>query len=208
MDSLVAAAIHDAKNRLAALVADLEAAGGGAPSPALIRARITAAQVAGQLTQLLALYRDRQGSLRLAVDDQNLMDFLDDTLTELEDGEGPPLLRDDGPAARLGAWAFDAYLVRLVLLDALRNARRHARSRVRLSLARDGEGLRFTVADDGPGFPEAILRGEPTAMTKDSSGLGLAFARLVAERHAVPDGRRGRLELGNDDGARFSLILP
>jgi hypothetical protein len=33
-------------------------------------------------------------------------------------------------------------------------------------------------------------------------------ARLIAEQHATPKGRRGRIELANDGGARFSLVLP
>jgi hypothetical protein len=49
-------------------------------------------------------------------------------------------------------------------------------------------------------------------MDSGSSGLGLRFARLIAQRHATPDGRHGRIELGNDSdangGAVFRLFLP
>lgn len=40
------------------------------------------------------------------------------------------------------------------------------------------------------------------------SGSGLVFARLVAEPHATPGGRHGRIELANDGGAMFALVLP
>jgi signal transduction histidine kinase len=195
VDALVAAAIHDAKNALAALGTALD----------------EAARVSAQLVELLAIYRDRQGTLRLAVEDHHLGDFIDETLEELDlPGDSAlELVRDDAAAGEIGVWAFDAYLVRCILLDALRNALRHAGRSVRLGVAREpGGGVRFTVADDGPGFPAATLRGEAAVMTNESSGLGLVFARLVAERHAAPGGRHGRIELANDGGARFALVLP
>ncbi|WIM05419.1 MAG: HAMP domain-containing histidine kinase [Candidatus Nitricoxidivorans perseverans] len=212
MDILFAAAIHDAKNVLNALNAALGEAGRNCPSPALDRARDMAARVSAQLVELLAIYREGQGSLRLAIDDHDVGDFLDDTLAELDAGPGGIVPAcDPGPAREIGAWAFDAYQVRFVLLDALRNALRHARSAVRLSFVREPlGGVRFTVADNGPGFPESVLAGGQGAMSSASSGLGLTFARTIAERHATPDGRRGRVALENapEGGARFSLILP
>ncbi|HTY99442.1 MAG TPA: HAMP domain-containing sensor histidine kinase [Rhodocyclaceae bacterium] len=209
MDSLVAAAIHDAKNALNALGAALDEAGREHPSPALERARAMAARISSQLVELLALHRHDQGILRLAVDDHDLADFLQDTLAELERPEGIAVSCDDAQARRIGAWAFDAYQVKFVLLDALRNGLRHAGSNVRLAVAAEpGGGIRFTVADDGPGFPPEVLAGETSPMAAQSSGLGLVFARLIAEQHATPNGRRGRIELANDGGARFSLVLP
>jgi signal transduction histidine kinase len=209
VDSLVAAAIHDAKNALHALGVALDEAGREHASPALDRARAMAARVSAQLVELLALHRNDQGSLRLAVDDHDLKDFLQDTLAELERPQGLVVYCDDKAALAIGAWAFDAYQVKFVLLDALRNALRHAGNNVRLAVAAEpGGGIRFTVSDDGPGFSDEVLRGGTAAMTSDSSGLGLTFARLIADAHATPEGRRGRVELANDGGARFSLVLP
>ena len=213
MDILVAAAIHDAKNGLNALGVALDEADRACPSPALDRAREMASRVSAQLVELLAIYRDGQGSLRLAIDDHDIGDFLKDTLTELHHGDaGVELTCDPGPACEIGAWAFDAYQIRFVLLDALRNALRHARSVVRLSFTEEPSGgVRFTVSDDGPGFPESVLMGLQGEMALDSSGLGLTFARSIADHHTTPDGRQGRVVLENvgpEGGARFSLILP
>ncbi|MFA6312997.1 MAG: ATP-binding protein [Sterolibacterium sp.] len=225
MEVLLAAAIHDAKNALNSLgvwldKAQLEC---GGQSPALIQAKAVTATISGQLVELLALYRAGEGNLRMAVEDQYLEDFLSDLMAELsatrpvEDAEGGAarsIATDFAAAKDIGAWAFDAYLVKFVLLDALRNASRHAREQIRFSIAEEpGGGIRFDVADDGAGYPEEILRAESTAkMTPESSGLGLSFARVIAERHATPAGRHGRVELANDGlgkgGARLSLILP
>lgn len=211
MDALVAAAIHDAKNALNALGAWLSEARRQCPSPALVEAQAVAGRVSAQLVELLALYRASEGTLRLAVDDQVLEDFLAETLADLVRPADSvvALERDLAAAAEVGVWAFDAYQVKFVLLDALRNALRHASHRVRFRLAAEpGGGIRFTVEDDGPGYPETVLAGGRSEMAEDSSGLGLAFARLIADRHATPAGRRGRVELANDGGARFSLVLP
>jgi len=234
MDVLVAAAIHDAKNALNALGVWLEEAqrecASQPASPALARAKTIASTLSGQLVELLALYRAGDGSLRLAVEDQYLEDFLADLMAELAESRAIVTQTQDAPeggaaiaidtdftaAGEIGAWAFDAYLVKFVLLDALRNALRHAKQRVCFTLALEpGGGIRFSITDDGDGYPDAILRSgnqASTEMTAASSGLGLSFAHLIAARHATPAGLHGRLELANDglgkSGARFSLILP
>lgn len=225
MEVLLAAAIHDAKNALNSLGVWLDKAQQecGGQSSSLIQAKAVTATISGQLVELLALYRAGEGNLRMAVEDQYLEDFLSDLMSELAstrpaddaDGGAARSMETDFAAAKdIGAWAFDAYLVKFVLLDGLRNALRHARERIHFSIAEEpGGGIRFDIADDGEGYPDEILRAESTAkMTPESSGLGLSFARVIAERHATPAGRHGRVDLANDGlgkgGARLSLILP
>jgi len=212
LDSLLAVSIHDAKNQLAALNTWLEVVHREHPSPALDHALGIADEVAAGLVALLALYREGEGHLRLSIDDRNLRDFCDDLFAALRLPAGHVVRIERGAAEvaaeRIGAWAFDAYLVRMVLLDALRNAVRHARTTVRFALTREAGGICFTVADDGEGFPAPLLDGGDGVMGQGGSGLGLRFARLIAMRHATPDGRHGRVELANAAGAVFRLILP
>jgi len=227
MDTLVAAAIHDAKNALSSLGVWLDEAQreceAQGSSPALMQAKAITATLSGQLVELLALYRAGEGNLRLAVEDHHLGDFLAELMAEL--AASRPLENNGNPAAiaietdfafaeENSAWAFDAYLVKFVLLDALRNALRHAKQRIHFSIAAEaGGGIRFSIADDGDGYPPETLRNEAnTTMSAKSSGLGLSFARLIAARHATPSGQHGRLELTNNglgsSGARCSLVLP
>jgi signal transduction histidine kinase len=211
MNPLIAGCIHDAKNGLNLLNTWLEEARRAAPSPALEEARAVSARISAQLVELLTLYRAGENSLRLAIEDHDLIDFCEDVTAEiiLPPGSNHQIESDLGAAAALGAWAFDAYQVKMVLQEALRNALRHGRQRIRFAVAAQaGGGLRFTVSDDGPGFPQEVLDGEAVAMDSGSSGIGLVFARLIAERHAIPDGHRGRIELANDGGAVFALVLP
>lgn len=210
MDSLLAAAIHDVKNQLAALGTWLEVARREHPSAALDNARAVADQAGSALVALLAIHRDGEGGLRLAIDDRDLRDFCDDLFHDLHlpADTANDIERVDAAANALGTWAFDAYQVRLALLDALRNAARHARGKVGFSLARHADGICFEVRDDGPGYAPDVLAGDDGTMRDAGSGLGLRFARLIAQRHATPAGRHGRVELANDGGAVFRLILP
>ena len=211
MNPLIAGCIHDAKNGLNLLNTWLEEARRVAPSPALDEARAVSARISAQLVELLTLYRAGENSLRLVIEDHDLIDFCEDVTAEiiLPPGSNHRIESDQGAAAVLGAWAFDAYQVKLVLQEALRNALRHGKQHIRFAVAAQaGGGLRFTVSDDGPGFPQEVLDGEAVAMDSGSSGIGLVFARLIAERHATPDGHHGRSELANDGGAVFALVLP
>lgn len=232
MDSLVATVIHDAKNSLNTLGVCLRQARrecaaqtSGPDLPALQQAEMLTERLTGQLVKLLALYRAGEGSLRMTIEDHRLDDFVADTLTEframnpVHTAISVVTAVSDGLA---DVWAFDGYLVKFVLLDALRNALRHARHQIRLSVSHDDGGyLRLSIEDDGAGYPDSLLNAMQdnsintavTSMSVQGSGLGLSFARLIAERHQTPGGRYGRLELtrkniNGETGACFTLLLP
>ncbi len=107
--------------------------------------------------------------------------------------EGPPL----GPAL------VAAEEVAEVLANLVDNARRHARSRIDITVAREEQWVRLTVRDDGPGLPagqsEAAFARFVSLDDKGGSGLGLAIARELARAHG------GDLTY---DGGAFVLALP
>ena len=101
------------------------------------------------------------------------------------------------------------YLTR-ALVNILRNAARYARTRVVISLTKDGGQTVLAVDDDGPGVPPADRQRlfEPFARIEGSRGrdsggvgLGLAIVRSVAEWH------QGRAEISDSPlgGARVSI---
>ncbi len=214
MQALIANAIHDLKNNLHVLNSWLGEAERQAPSDPLAQARALATHVNAQLVELLAVYRESEGSLRLNIDDRDLRQFIEELQIEplLPPGREVSVRYEVAAMDELSAWAFDAYQIKLVLLDALRNAVRHARSSVVFSLRpTTNGGLEFAVSDDGAGFPEEVLAGNGAAMGQEGSGLGLRFARLIAERHITPQGGSGKVILDNEGiggGARLRLQLP
>ncbi|MCL4079086.1 MAG: ATP-binding protein [Anaerosomatales bacterium] len=108
----------------------------------------------------------------------------------------------------------DPAKVRQVLLNLASNAVKFCeRGEVAMSVARDGDSVRFAVADTGPGVDEAVremlfdefVQGLlPDGSRPDGVGLGLAIARRVAEVLG------GTLELVETSvaGTTFVFTLP
>lgn len=89
------------------------------------------------------------------------------------------------------------------------NAGKWARSRVVVDARDDGELMRLTVDDDGPGIPveqrqRMFARGVQLDERHAGSGLGLDIVRTLAETYG------GRIEVAASHlgGARFVLWLP
>jgi signal transduction histidine kinase len=103
-----------------------------------------------------------------------------------------------------------------ILANILRNAReaiehqegRRAKGRIVVSLAKTSEATLVSVRDNGPGVPERVRERlfQPFAGSgrPDSTGLGLAIARELAQAHG------GDLSLADTGpgGSTFELRLP
>jgi signal transduction histidine kinase len=102
-----------------------------------------------------------------------------------------------------------ANLASLVLVNLLENAIEATApgGTVTLSVAREGERLRFRVRDEGPGFPEQLrahlfLPCKPTR--EGGSGIGLAISKQIA----VHLGAKLELAESSPRGCMFWLELP
>jgi len=100
-----------------------------------------------------------------------------------------------------------------VVRNLVDNARRHARSRVLVTVGRDGDTAVLEVSDDGPGVPQAdrarvferfVRLDDARARTDGGSGLGLAIVAEVVAAHG------GTVEVtdGPDGGALFRVRIP
>jgi two-component system, sensor histidine kinase and response regulator len=109
----------------------------------------------------------------------------------------------------------DRGLLKRLFSNLIQNAVTHSSHAVelRLTARRDGDGILFTVADNGPGIPreyqDVIFRKFQQVKTPwmprvRSSGLGLAFCKLVADAHG------GRIWVQSEEGqgSAFHLYLP
>jgi signal transduction histidine kinase len=110
----------------------------------------------------------------------------------------------------------DQALVKRVFSNLIQNALTHSARAVTVTLGAraEGEGTLFTVADDGVGIPpeyhDIIFRKFEQVKTLHiprvrSSGLGLAFCKLVVEAH----GGRIWVKSGPEQrGSAFHFWLP
>jgi len=106
---------------------------------------------------------------------------------------------------------WDADAVRRALLNLIDNAVKHGREGGRVEVRASGEGdhVRLSVADDGPGIGRAhrdgifrrFVRGATDA---PGTGLGLYLVEQVARAHG------GRVDLVTEEarGSTFTLVLP
>ena len=117
---------------------------------------------------------------------------------------------DDAPV-----FTGDKGLIKRVFSNLIQNAVTHSSHPVHLELSarRAGQGVLFTVSDNGPGIPaeyhDLIFRkfGQvemPRFPRTRSSGLGLTFCKLVVERH----GGRIWVKSAEGHGSSFYIELP
>lgn len=197
---VAALTLHDVKNRLVVLAGRAEAKGDSETLRGVLEAAAT-------LTELLAFYKADEGRLALNIDAHTPADVLTELHQEMTRQTQVRIRSELGEAPTL--WFYDESLVRMVLLDALYNALRHARQEVVLAARLADDWLEFSVRDDGPGYPANLLgRQRPMQpVSREGTGLGLHLAGRIAAFHAN-GGQEGYVELSNEGGAVFRLCLP
>lgn len=204
MNDLYAAVMHDVKNQLAELALRLRKRGDAVPETEI------ALNASRRLSEMLLLSREEDAQLWVNADTVNPADFLE--ILAAEYTELFPAVAISVDAERSVSCAFfDDALVRMALGNALHNACRFSRARVRLS-AFDQDGmLVLEISDDGPGFPDAVLSSGgklPAAVSGSGTGLGLYLAHKIAGLHQLND-RHGYVELSNGvSGGQFRMVLP
>ncbi len=113
------------------------------------------------------------------------------------------------PGAALLARA-DRSELRRVLVNLVSNAVRHARSRVRLAAAADGDDVEVSVVDDGPGiapadrervFQRFTRLDDARSRDAGGSGLGLAIVAELVERAG------GTVTLAEAAGGGLSVVV-
>lgn len=108
-----------------------------------------------------------------------------------------------------GAWcAAESQAVETVLTSLIDNARQAGARFIDIGARAEGDVLRITLADDGPGVPpaDAVRVFEPFFTSKRAqggTGLGLAIARSLIEAN-----RGSLLLVPSPSGACFALELP
>lgn len=222
-DDLMKMVVHDLKTPLTSVIATMEMTLDGDFGELTPQQRKMLGDAEGKAEDLLALIEDllevsriEETSLRLETEPIAPAAFLTEILHEFEvrfQAEGTKAtldVADDAPVFQA-----DKALLRRVFANLIQNAITHSSHAVslRLSARPNGDGILFTVADDGPGIPpeyqEVIFRKfervkTPNAPRVRSSGLGLAFCRLAVDAH----GGRIWVRSNEGEGSAFHLALP
>ena len=184
----VADASHELRTPLALLRAELELARRRPRSNEELGAALdSAAAEVDRLTRLaedlLVLARADERGLQLKPEPIDVRDLLGTVAGRF--GDGLEVSAPDGTTV-----AGDRLFLEQALGNLVDNAQRHGAGVVRLEAERDGNGVRLSVTDEGPGFPAKLLphaferftRGDE-ARERGGAGLGLAIVAAIARAH-------------------------
>lgn len=228
MSTFVTAAAHDMKNSISVIAALLEDAlremddtREATTSAVAVRgvthqALYETQRVNCHLIQIMAIYKINQGNYPFEPEEIELGEFMEEAAARVRPlasikGLNVEVLVD----AHADEIFFDRELVFSVIVQSLFNAIKYTRTRIRLSATQCNGQLDIRIEDDGAGFPAFMLKlGFAERSSIDtrtgSTGLGLYFARQVAQLHRY-GGREGSTHLANGvtlGGGCFVLTLP
>jgi two-component system sensor histidine kinase BaeS len=119
------------------------------------------------------------------------------------------VLEADGPATVTGSPLELSRLMRNLVDNAIRHSPDHGLVTIRI--ADDHTSVRFTVTDEGAGFPpefrdrafEPFERADPSRNARTgNTGLGLAISRAIVTAHG------GTISLGEGPGGAVHVVLP
>ncbi len=196
---VLASGVHDTKNQLfyaESQIAEAEAKHG----LDLSEARYAIETAAVRLTRTLTAYHLLRNDATLAVVPVVVADLCDEVVLDQRRHLAHSGIELVHSCSVQDEWPLDRDLITDVLNNAVQNAGRHARSRVRLTAWNEGDGLHFRVEDDGPGYADP----------DGGRSTGLIVAERVASLHER-QGRCGSMHLANGGefgGAVFELRLP
>ena len=218
--SVLASSVHDMKNSLCMLIQSIDTLAQNqqqTPENAQELAKIhyEASRLNTNLLQMLSLYRVEKNQLPLLIDEH----YVDDVIEELvEKNKLYSQNRQIDVELELEdnlIWYFDDSLIGNLLNDIFVNALRYTKDKIKINGYIQDNQLHIDIEDNGAGYPEHMLQDTELPMQdfdieNNRTGLGLFFARLIANAHTNKN-RAGYIKLSNNKelgGSVFSLVLP
>lgn len=165
--------------------------------------------------ELLELGRDDAGVARIELEPVRLAQLVLHVTENAAREQGQRSIAVEiGPEVADASLLLDKRRVERILVNLLENARAYAGGATAVSADRDGDLVRVTIDDRGPGVSESerekvferFFRGAVGGRRGASDGTGLGLS-LVAE-HARLHGGRAWVEDAPGGGARFVVELP
>jgi signal transduction histidine kinase len=222
-DDLMKMIVHDLKTPLTSVLATMEMLLDGDFGSLVVEQRKAVGDAESKAEDLLALINDvlevsRIEEAELTLDLQPIAPAA--LLTEIEH-EWEVRFQQEGAQATVDVaddapvFEADKELLKRVLNNLVQNAVTHSAQAVKIEFKaqKDADGVLFTISDNGPGIPpqyhEVIFRKFERVKTQGvprtrSSGLGLAFCKLVVDAH----GGRIWVQSAEGQGSAFHFTLP
>ncbi len=191
----VADASHELRTPVAVVKAELDAAlRAGDHHPEVRAALLAAVEECDHLAQLaedlLVLARSGDGGLPVRPEDLDARSLLEGVRDRFADRAGAAGRRIEVEAEPGLTMLVDPLRMRQALGNLVDNALRHGEGAVVLRARRADGRVELSVADHGPGFPDALatraferFARADGARTRGGTGLGLAIVRAIAEAH-------------------------
>lgn len=218
--TILATSIHDMKNSLAMLlqsIEDLDLADNltSHQHKSVANFHYQTSRINSTLMQLLALYREEKKQLPIYIEENSVKALLTDVVDRNRLYLNSHHIKIKVEVEESLRGYYDIDLITYLLSDVFINALRHTKDSVTISAIQDGEFLKFNVEDNGEGYPHYMLNVNELEFTnfnanKGRSGLGLLFAKKIAEAHQIK-ALKGQICLANkpnNSGSIFTLILP
>lgn len=218
--AVLASAVHDMKNSLLLLMQSIEELGASFPPGTKEASQINAihyetTRLNTGLMQLLSLYRAEIDEMPLSINEHFSEEIIDELLASNKNYIDHSDIQINIDNRENFPWYLDATLVHVLLNDILVNAMRYCKNQILIRVEEKDGFCVIAIEDDGDGYPQSMLRSIETSMrdfdiSTGRTGLGLFFARIIAEAHTNDD-KRGSVHLANGGvlgGSVFTLKLP
>lgn len=207
----IASVIHDMKNSLNMQIHGLEKVaeecrdrGNDGMSDRLGPLIYEANRMDVNLIQLLSLYKMDKSIYLMDVAEHQVREVIAEALMQDESIMSFRHIQVSIDCDEDCFWFFDRDLITGVLVNALNNAYKYTREKIRVAGKIEGDMLELRIEDDGEGYPPSMLQDGVSANKRSnfstgSTGLGFYFSSRVARMHKNA-GRTGSLTIENGGG--------
>jgi K+-sensing histidine kinase KdpD len=220
--SVLAATVHDMKNSLCMLIQSIDRLSeqesrdkNPEKVKELTKVHYEASRLNTNLLQMLSLYRAEKNQLPMIIEEHYVEDIIEELVEKNQFYADSKAINIDADIESDLMWFVDANLIGNLLNDVFVNALRYTKDSIKITAYIKDDHLEIAILDNGNGYPEHMLQTSDLTMQEmdldnNRTGLGLFFARLIANAHTNKDDT-GYIKLANDceiGGSVFTLVLP
>lgn len=218
--ALLAASIHEIKNRFGVLYSQLDSLLAELPinqqqQEKSDRIKSEAEFISNELIRVLASYKSIGEDAFINIDQHIVIEFLEDNIARHSYTQKANHLSIDFDCDEDLTGFYDSQILTIVLDTGIYNSVKAGASQILLTADEDTPGyLSLHLEDNGPGFPEEFLTQDISQgklkLEDQSTGLGLFFANQLIQSHTEGD-KAGFLKLGKAtrlSGAKLSFYIP